>query len=138
MTEKIRGVVTGKNEEFVFEYSTVYNTHLKSNVYVFQIWNDRELSLELHRYSLILEILHNGDLKVIDLFAGDYAGKGISIPMILKAKQLFGKRIISSSNRFKSSHTEGNWVDAINKVWNPMVNQGLAKYDEKRDYYYTT
>ena len=56
--------------------------------------------------------------------------------MIIKSKELFNKRIISTSNKFKTFLGEENKKEAILKIWNPMVSQGLAKYDCDNDYYY--
>lgn len=137
MLPKIRGTISTKDGEFIFEYYLNHHPHLKSDVYFFDIWRDGDDLENLHKFSFLLRVMENGrDLKVVDLFAGDYKGKGISIPIILKSKQLFNKRIISSSNRIKSYSGEANWGEAIEKVWKPLVSQGLAKYDTEKDYYF--
>lgn len=102
---------------------------------MFDIWDQK--NIKPHKYSFILEIMENGhELKVMDMFASDYKGGGISIPMILKAKEPFGKQIISSSNNHRCRPGEGNWPEAIEKVWDPMVSQGLAVYNEATDRHY--
>jgi len=132
--QTIKGKLVTRKGEFTFEYFPYHFTDTKVNAYCFDIWD--ETNPNARKYSFILEIITNGlDLKVMDMYACDYQGKGISIPMILKAKELFGKRIISSSNAHPSRSGESNWVEAIEKVWRPMVSQGLAKYIEECDYY---
>ena len=80
------------------------------------------------------------DLKVVDLFPDSgkyYLGKGISISMILESQKIFEKRIISSSNKFKSFHGEARWDDSTEKVWKKLVKLKLAKYDSEKDFFYT-
>lgn len=137
MQPKTKGTISTKDGDFIFEYCLDYHPHLKSDVYFFDIWRDGDDLENLHKFSLLLRVMENGsDLKVVDLFAGDYKGKGISIPIILKSKQLFNKRIISSSNKLKSYSGEANWDEAVEKVWKPLVSQELAKYDIENDYYF--
>jgi len=133
---KVRGnLKTLKSGDYVYEYFPYYFSDIKVNTYSFDIWDKNDEAP--HKYSFILEIMENGaDLKVMDMFASDYTGRGISIPIILKAKELFGKRIISSSNTHRSRPGEANWDMAIEKVWEPMVSQGLAIYNELDDRYY--
>jgi hypothetical protein len=137
MAHKIKGMLPTRKYEFTFEYYLNYHPHLKADVYFFDIWDEADTSVDIHKFSFLLRVMENGtDLKVSDLFAGSYKGKGISIAIILRAKELFNKRIISSSNRTQSYIGEANWKEAIEKVWNPMVSQGLARYDAENDYYY--
>lgn len=125
------------NTEFQFCYKSEFNDEHKANIYSFNIWKTGDNPNDFKNYSLLLKEMPNGtDLKVIDLFANKYKGQGISIPMLLKTKDIFNKRIIPSSNRKKSHSGEANWKEAIDRVWNPMMVQGLAKYDEADDYYY--
>jgi hypothetical protein len=121
---------------FRFEYFLHYDEYLKANVYVFDIWEEGRESKP--KFSFLLRVMENGtDLKVIDLFAGEYyKGKGISVAIILNAKELFNKRITSSSKKVKSHYSEDRWKDA-EKVWQGLVEKGFAKYDEHNDYYYT-
>lgn len=133
--QRVKGLLETRKGIFTYEYYLYYFKDIKVNTYSFDIWDENDL--KPFKYSFILEILENGqDLKVMDLFAGDYQGMGISIPIILKAKELFGKRIISSSNANWSRPGESNWEEAIEKVWEPMVNQGLAEYRDNDDRYY--
>jgi len=130
-----KGLLTTRKGEYLFEYEGKFHADHKAKVYYFEVW--KENSEKIHRFSMILkEIEGKSDLKVIDLFAQDYQGEGISIPLILKAKKMFNKRIISSSNKKKTYYNEANWPSAIVKVWKPMVDQGLAKYDVENDFYY--
>lgn len=135
--DNCRGTIsTNKNEEFIFEYILKYHQDIKGNIYFFDIWKEGD-KYTYDKYSFLLLIMENGrDLKVIDLYANAYKGRGISIPIILKSKELFNKRIISSSNKTKIFSGEANLCEAITKVWEPMVKQGLAKYDSKYEYYY--
>lgn len=87
----------------------------------------------------MLREMENGiDLKVIALFADNtyYLGKGISISIILKAKEIFGKRIISSSNLPPITVGESISELAISKVWKPLVERRKAKYCESEHHYY--
>jgi hypothetical protein len=89
-------------------------------------------------FSFILKVVDDNTLKVIDLFPDDkHIGKGISIAIILHAKELFNKRIISSSNKFKTFPNESRFEDAEKKVWNKLVDLELALYNKDLDYYYT-
>ena len=124
--------------EFTFEYLIKYQKEFNAKVYFFEIWDEKENIDKIYRYSYMLRIMENGnDLKVIDLFANRYIGKGIGSAIILKSKELFEKRIISSSNTKKSYPTESNWKAAIEKVWKPMMAKGLVDYNFLEDYYYT-
>ena len=127
----------GINYSFIFSYSLCFHTGLNFFVYDFEIL---EIGRELEtRFTCLFKIMDNGkDLKSIDLFPPEYyKGKGISIAVILKAKDLFNKRIISSSNDKETHSGEMRWEDATEKVWKRMVANGLAKYDHENDYYYT-
>ena len=134
--QRIRGILATRKGAFTYEYTVYHNDRYQADFYMFDIWDEQDTSPELHKFSFCLEIMPNGtDLKVTDLFACDYKGRGISIPMILKAKELFGKRIISISNKNPARYDEANWPDAIEKVWQPMVSQRLAEYNDEGDYY---
>jgi hypothetical protein len=83
--------------------------------------------------------MENGiDLKVVDLYpdlSKYYLGKGISIAIILEARNIFKKRIISSSNLSTSNYCEWNTPEAIEKVWKKLVKTGEAKYKQELDCY---
>lgn len=138
MTIKTTGILLTRKGEFIFEYHLNYHPYLKADVYFFNIWREGDELEDIYKFSFLLRVMENGkDLKVVDLFAGNYNGEGISIAIILKSKELFQKRIISSSNKQPSSSGEENWDEAIQKVWEPMVRQGTVAYDANKDYYYT-
>lgn len=138
---KVSGILkSGKNNEFTFIYEYYYDylIYLNAHGYVFNIWEKgRE---DKSTFSFQLREMENGiDLKVTDLYADSerfYLGKGISIAMIFEAKKIFNKRIISSSNKSRGNYTEFNTEEAIEKVWSRLVNDGLAEYDPKLDYYF--
>ncbi|MDB5088584.1 MAG: hypothetical protein JWR09_2578 [Mucilaginibacter sp.] len=134
--QAIKGTITSlKCGKFTYEYFLSHFESTKVDAICFEIYDENEPAAK--KYSFILEVMDNGtDLKVMDMFASDYKGRGISIPMILKSKELFGKRIISSSNKHKSRPGEMNWEEGIKKVWEPMVAQGLAAYNPIDDRYY--
>jgi len=141
--KKIQGILKSvKNNmqfNFLFEYYVDYIKDYGANALIFLIWEEGRESED--KFSFRLRIMENGnDLKVVDLF-GDcssyYLGKGISIAMILRSKEMFNKRIISSSNKAKSFIGEANYKDATEKVWKRMVDSGLAEYDCLNDYYST-
>jgi hypothetical protein len=139
LNQSIRGELisykNGKVFNLVFECKLMYSLTAKADVYFFDIWDESEQNKR--KFSFQLRVMENQkDLKVIDLFAFDYVGRGISIEIILKCKELFKKRIISSSNNKKSFPEEAIWPDAIDKVWNRMVKLGLAKFDHANDYFY--
>lgn len=126
-----------KNYYFSFSYNLIYCPEVKSHIYNIEIWEKGKEAEK--KFTSLLRVMENQkDLKVIDLFPPDYyRGKGISIAMILKARELFKKRIISSSNTYKSHRGEMRWKDATEKVWDKLVILGLARYDQTFDYYYT-
>jgi hypothetical protein len=133
----VKGALETRKGVFTYQYTIYHSKRYHADFYMFDIWDERDDSPDLHKFSFCFEIMENSaDLKVTDLFAGDYKGKGISIPMILKAKELFGKRIISTSNKKPARYDEANWEGAIKKVWKPMVSQGLASYHQEDDYYF--
>jgi len=107
--DKLKGILTTrKSGDYTFEYFRYYFSDIKINSYCFEIWNEKDRASK--KYSFILEILGNEtDLKVMDMYACDYRGRSISIPIILKAKQLFSRRIVSSSNSHSSRSGEANW-----------------------------
>jgi hypothetical protein len=122
----------------IYDYFYAYREYLNATGYIFRIWENSNHTKDY--FSFQLREMENGeDLKVVDLYPDSskyYLGKGISIAIILKAKQIFNKRIISSSNKHKSHSGEFNTAEAIKNVWEPMVENGLAKYYETGDYYY--
>lgn len=133
---------TKKEIDYVFNYHyyTEFNITYKAKSYIFDIWEAGKSNE--NSFSFQLRVMENGtDLKIVDLFPDTekyYLGKGISIAMILKAKSIFNKRIISSSNVKHSFSNEMRWSDATNKVWKKLEIENLAKYDKENDYYYTT
>jgi len=142
-TKRIRGSVKSlKNSvefSFLFEYYLDYVIDYDANAFIFLIWEEgRELE---DKFSFRLRIMENDkDLKVVDLFSDSsnyYTGKGISIAIILQSKEMFNKRIISSSNKLKTFIGEANYKDAIEKVWKKMIEKGLALYNSECDYYFT-
>ena len=68
-----------------------------------------------------------------------YLGIGIPEALILKAKELFGKQIISSTNSRKDGEVNSN--ESISKkaikVWKRLVCRKLAYYDSETDRYKT-
>ena len=129
------------NYKFNYHYYTEFHKTYKAQSYIFDIWEDGKSNDNC--FSFQLRVMENGtDLKVVDLFPDTknyYLGKGISIAMILKAKSIFNKRIISSSNIDAKTSFSGEmrWSDATNKVWKKLEKKNLAKYDKGDDYYYT-
>lgn len=122
--------------KFIFYGFPYYNSYYKAQVYNFDVWEEGH---ELEpKFSFILMPMENGrDMKSIDLLAGPYYNrKGISDAIILKAKELFNKRIISSSNKVKFHYSEIRKPDA-DRVWQRLVKKSLAEYDVENDYYYT-
>lgn len=77
-----------------------------------------------------------GVLKVTDMFIGkkNHRMKGIPEAIILEAKTVFNKKIISSSNKQKQIY-EWRSLDA-DKVWCRLIEKGLAKYNSTKDIYY--
>lgn len=134
MNDKYCGILNTRKGDFRYRYKPIFSKEHGTIIYYFDIWQQGDNPDDYKNFSFLLKELPNGtDLKVIDLFANKYEGCGISIPIILKAKEIFAKRIISSSNNHKMHYSEANWQDAIDKVWLPMVSQGLAKYDDAND-----
>jgi hypothetical protein len=126
-----------KEHTFLYEYYYDYFTYLNAHGYVFDIWEAGRESLPTFDFRL-REMENGSDLKVTGLYADPdhyYNGKGISIAIILEAKLIFNKRIISSANRKSGDYGEFNTPEAIEKVWNRMVKAGLAVYDSNLDYY---
>jgi hypothetical protein len=139
--EKRTGEFKSVKNGILYKYDWFEEYNIRNNAInkIFEIWErGRE---DKSKFSFILREMENKkDLKVIDLFPDSekyYLGNGIAISMILECKKLFGKRIISSSNLFPSSTNEARWEDATKKVWEKLVNQELAKYDSKKDIFYT-
>ncbi len=142
--DKIIDILVSKNKNneefaFLFEYYLDYIHDYGANAFIFLIWEKGRETED--KFSYRLRVMENGnDLKVVDLF-GDcnnyYLGKGISIAIILKSKEIFNKRIISSSNKVQSYRDEANYKPAIEKVWKKMVSKGLAGYDSENDFYFT-
>lgn len=90
-------------------------------------------------FYVVLKIM-SGDkeLKLIDLFPADhYRGKGLSVAIITEARKLFQRTIISSSTNCPTYTGESRRIDATNKVWQRLVDDGLAGYDGERDVFYT-
>lgn len=80
--------------------------------------------------------ISNDTLKVTGMFIGkeSHRGKGIPDAMILEARRIFQKKIISSSNKKKIIY---EWrKQAADKVWKRLIQKGYAEYDEKSDIYY--
>lgn len=80
--------------------------------------------------------IDNDTLKVTDMFIGkeSHRMKGIPEALILEAGKIFGKRIISSSDKHPILMNE--WRrGAASKVWERLVQKGLAKYNSDKDYY---
>ena len=108
--------------------------------YIFDIWSKE--NRDKRKFSFRLKKMKNGkELKVVDLYPGtkENLGKGISIAIINESKKIFKKRIISSSNddEYRCHSGESNSSDAIDKVWERMLKDGMVKYNKKKDYYYT-
>lgn len=68
-----------------------------------------------------------------------YRGIGIPEALILKAKELFGKQIISSTNLHKDNEDISNEgiTKQAKKVWERLVNQRFAFYDSVSNRYKT-
>jgi hypothetical protein len=134
--KKIQGQLITRQGEFTYEYFQFYNKTHHFDTYAFMIWYDRTPEKEKADMSLL--IMKDGvHLKVIDLMMNDYKGKGIAIAIVLECRNIFRKRIISSSNnsRTKCFTSEANWPEAIARVWQPLTEQGLAVYDQLNDQY---
>lgn len=129
------GKLTTPKGEFTYSYYFFHNSVYKLDTYAFSIWDENHQE-GMHKADFSLLIMDdNIHLKVIDLFMHDYQSKGIAKAIILKAKEIFGKTIISSSNSHKSFTGESNWPEAIEKVWEPLTKQGLAVYDDTNGHY---
>lgn len=135
---KLLSTKNGIDYLLTYEYFYAYRDYLETTGYIFRIWEEGKNTNDY--FSFQLREMENGeDLKVVDLYPGSskyYLGKGISVAIIQEAKNIFNKRIISSSNKHKSHSKEFNTLEAIMKVWEPMVRNGFAKYYPKGDYYY--
>lgn len=130
------GKLTTWKGEFIYGYFPFYNETYQIDTIAFLIWDKNEPRKDKADMSLL--VMDDGvHLKVIDLFMKSYAGRGIAPAIILEAQKLFGKRIISSSNskKYKTFYSEANWQEAIDRVWEPLRKQGLAEYDDTKDYY---
>ncbi|MFC4165070.1 hypothetical protein ACFOWU_15485 [Epilithonimonas zeae] len=132
--------ISEKNGVFynlIAEYNYDFNEDYESNVYVFKIYEIERGNEDY--FSLILKEMDNSDLKVVDLYPDSknyYLGKGISINILLKLKELLKKRIISSSNIHKTELCEFNSPEAIEKIWDRLVSGGFAKYSLTDGFYY--
>ncbi len=128
----------GNIYNLVAEYSYEYDDDSEAYRYIFKIFEKGRENED--SFDFMLREMENGtDLKVVALFADNnnyYLGKGISISIILKAKELFGKKIISSSNSKQVTSGESISELAISKVWKPLVESGKAKYCETEHHYY--
>lgn len=130
-------LITPKGK-FIYSYYLFHNNTYDFDTYAFTIWDENDQEGK-HKADFSLLIMNDSiHLKVIDLFMHDYQGKGIATAIILKAKEIFGKTIISSSNTNKSFAGEANWSEAIDYVWQPLVKKGLAYFDETNGYYIVT
>jgi hypothetical protein len=133
--KKIRGILLTRKGQFTYEYFRHYNQTEKFDTYAFLIWDEKDCSGK-QKADFSLLIMDDGiHLKVIDLFTKDYQCKGIAVSIILKAKEIFGKRIISSSNTKKNFRGEANWSQAVERIWLPLSEQGLAFYNAENDYF---
>ncbi len=136
--DKITGILlTQRGKTFTYEYYEYFNTTYRFNSYIFNIW-DEKATIDKTRANYTLLIMNDGlTLKVIDAFMNDYEGNGIAIAILLKSKELFGKRIISSSNKkeYRSFVGESRWSTATDNIWQPLVLQGLATYNNVGDYF---
>jgi hypothetical protein len=137
MENTLGQILQTRKGAYLYTWRTVFNADHKANIHYFNIWKPGEDPKDFKNFSLLLKEMPNGkDLKIIDIFANKHEGLGISIPIILEVNKIFHKRIISSSNKNKTYSGEANWKEAIEKIWVPMVLQGLAKYDDTNDVYY--
>lgn len=137
--DKMTGfVLTQRGKTFTYEYCKYFNATYRFNSYIFHIWDVKDVPSKTKANYGLLIMNDDLTLKVIDAFMNDYIGQGIAIAMILKSKELFGKTIISSSNKneYKSFTAESRWPDATLKVWQPLVKQGLASYSDIGDYFF--
>ncbi|MDB5004390.1 MAG: hypothetical protein JWQ34_2615 [Mucilaginibacter sp.] len=133
--ETMQGKLTTAKGEFTYSYYLFHNSTYNFDTYAFNIWDENDQE-EKHKADFSLLIMNDDvHLKVIDLFMHDYQGKGIARAIILKAKEIFNKRIVSSSNVNKTFTGESNWPEAIKRVWKPLAEEGLAVYDEINGYY---
>jgi hypothetical protein len=125
------------NYEFTAKCTYELSEEYEGFIYTFEVYE--ECKEDDDTFSLILLVMKNGnDLKVVDLNPDSckyYLGKGISISLILKCREIFGKRIVSSSNLKKSAYCEWNSSLAIEKVWKPLVKLGFAIYVKEEDQY---
>ncbi|MGF7077711.1 hypothetical protein [Mucilaginibacter sp. UYCu711] len=133
----IRGKLVTRKGEFIYEYFRFYNKTHHFDTYAFMIWDEKDAS-EKDKADFSLLIMDDGiRLKVIDLIMKDYEGNGIAPAIIMKAREIFGKPIVSSSNQksSKSFNSETNWPEAIERVWKPLAERGCAVYDQLSDHY---
>lgn len=132
----------GINYLFYYTYEKRYIIEYHGICYEFNITESKnDIS---SGFSYVLRVMENGlDLKVVDLYPetdtnSKYLGKGISIGIILHSKELFNKRIISSSNKkLQTDYDEFNSEEAIDKVWKRLEDRELVGYNEKEGYYFT-
>lgn len=114
----LKGKLVTRKGEFTHEYFRHYNKTHCFDTYDFTIWDEKD-EPQKDKADFSLLIVDDGiHLKVIDLMMKDSQGKGIAPAMILNAKKIFGKRIISSSNKksAKCFNGEANWPEAIERV----------------------
>lgn len=124
--------------DLVAEYSVSYSDDNDGWLYIFKIYEESRIDCD--SFDFMLKIMDNGtDLKVVAVYPDQknyYLGRGISISIILKVKEIFERRIISSSN-LKPTYIGESISDlAIEKVWSRLVDMGKAKYCFLLEHFY--
>lgn len=74
----------------------------------------------------------------MDIHIDKYKGIGIPEALIIKAKELLGKQIISSTNSSINGDDDNeSFTNKAKKVWERLVCRKLADYDSETDRYKT-
>lgn len=83
--------------------------------------------------------LNDNELRISDMYIDNQACRGIGMPdaLILKAKELLDKIIVSSPNALLSENTGEHLHKDGKKVWERLVAQDKAMFDEKSGRYKT-
>lgn len=121
--------------------------------YVYELINDHDEKKIAFRINFLNEedkekyfdfkLLPVGDstLKVTDMFKGkdEHLRTGLPEALILLAREIFKKSIISSTNFDDYKISTREWrSEKATKVWKRLVNKGLAAYIEIKDTYKLT
>lgn len=122
-----------KGREYLFEYKYGYKSFNGREKIEFQVnfLNDEE---KQNWFDFKLAPIDEETLKVTDIFKGkdSHLKTGLPEALILLSKQLFNKKIISSSNKVKTESCEWR-SEPGTKVWKRLVKRNLALYDSETD-----